>query len=133
MKALVAVKRSLLVPLNHWLIAVGLPSISTLRPSEANAKRASVEVLAPAASDSCPATTAICTRTPAALEVIDESHQHAGHSGARSDGESHFRVRIVAEAFRGKSRVDQHRMVNAALAEELKERVHALAIQASAP
>ena len=60
----------------------------------------------------------------AALEVIDESHQHAGHSGARSDGESHFR---------GKSRVDQHRMVNAALAEELKERVHALAIQASAP
>ena len=54
--------------------------------------------------------------SPAALEVIDESHQHAGHSGARSDGESHFRVRIVAEAFRGKSRVDQHRMVNAALA-----------------
>ena len=71
--------------------------------------------------------------SPAALEVIDESHQHAGHSGARSDGESHFRVRIVAEAFRGKSRVDQHRMVNAALAEELKERVHALAIEAAAP
>jgi BolA protein len=70
---------------------------------------------------------------PAALEVIDESHQHAGHSGARPDGESHFRVRIVAEAFRGKSRVEQHRMVNAALAEELKERVHALAIQAAAP
>jgi BolA protein len=71
--------------------------------------------------------------SPAALEVIDESHQHAGHSGARADGESHFRVRIVAEAFRGKSRVDQHRMVNAALADELKDRVHALAIQASAP
>jgi BolA protein len=71
--------------------------------------------------------------SPAALDVIDESHQHAGHSGSRPDGESHFRVKIVAEAFRGKSRVDQHRMVNEALAEELRERVHALAIQASAP
>ena len=71
--------------------------------------------------------------TPQALEVIDESHHHAGHSGARPDGESHFRVKIVAEAFRAKSRIEQHRMVNAALAEELRERVHALAIQSSAP
>jgi BolA protein len=71
--------------------------------------------------------------SPAALEVIDESHHHAGHSGSRPDGESHFRIRIVAESFRGKSRLEQHRMVNAALAEELKERVHALAIQSSAP
>lgn len=70
---------------------------------------------------------------PAALDVIDESHQHAGHSGSRPDGESHFRVKIVAEAFRGKSRVEQHRMVNAVLAEELRERVHAMAIQSSAP
>jgi BolA protein len=70
---------------------------------------------------------------PQALEVIDESHHHAGHSGARPDGESHFRVKIVAEAFRDKSRIEQHRMVNAALAEELRERVHALAIQSSAP
>ena len=70
---------------------------------------------------------------PAALEVIDESHHHAGHSGARPDGESHFRIRIVAEAFRGKSRVDQHRMINAALADELAERVHALAIEAKSP
>lgn len=70
---------------------------------------------------------------PASLEVIDESHHHAGHSGARPDGESHFRVVVVAEAFRGKSRVEQHRMVNAALADELKQRVHALAIQSSAP
>jgi BolA protein len=70
---------------------------------------------------------------PASLQVIDESHHHAGHSGARSDGESHFRVVLVAEAFRGKSRVEQHRMVNATLAEELNSRVHALAIQASAP
>ena len=71
--------------------------------------------------------------SPAALEVIDESFQHAGHAGARPDGESHFRVKIVAEAFRGKTRVEQHRMVNAALADELRERVHALAIQSSAP
>ena len=70
---------------------------------------------------------------PAALQVIDESHHHAGHSGSRSDGESHFRVVIVAEAFRGKSRVEQHRMVTTVRAEELKERLHALAIQASAP
>ena len=70
---------------------------------------------------------------PVSLQVIDESHQHAGHSGARPDGESHFRVKIVSEAFRAKSRVEQHRMINAALADELRERVHALAIQVSSP
>jgi BolA family transcriptional regulator, general stress-responsive regulator len=70
---------------------------------------------------------------PISLEVMDESSQHHGHAGARADGESHFRVRIVASAFQGKSRVEQHRMINGVLAEELKERVHALAIEASAP
>lgn len=70
---------------------------------------------------------------PISLEVMDESSQHHGHAGARADGESHFRVRIVASAFLGKSRVEQHRMINGVLAEELKERVHALAIEASAP
>ncbi|MBI3673329.1 MAG: BolA family transcriptional regulator [Rhizobiales bacterium] len=70
---------------------------------------------------------------PVRLEVIDESHLHAGHAGARPDGESHFRVLIVAEAFGGLSRVERHRLVNATLAEELKSRVHALAIEASAP
>lgn len=70
---------------------------------------------------------------PAALDVIDDSHQHEGHGGSRPDGESHFTVKVVAEAFRGKSRVERHRMVNAALALELEERVHALAIHASAP
>jgi BolA family transcriptional regulator, general stress-responsive regulator len=70
---------------------------------------------------------------PASLSVIDESHQHQGHAGAHPSGESHFRVRIKAEAFRGISRVQQHRMINAALAEELKTRVHALAIEASSP
>ena len=70
---------------------------------------------------------------PSALEVIDESAQHHGHSGARPDGESHFRVKIIADAFHDKSRVEQHRMINAVLALELKERVHALAIEAAAP
>jgi BolA protein len=70
---------------------------------------------------------------PVSLQVIDESSQHKGHAGARPDGESHFRVKIVAAAFQGKTRVEQHRMVNAVLAVELKERVHALAIEASAP
>ena len=70
---------------------------------------------------------------PITLEVIDESYRHQGHAGARPDGESHFRVRIVAAAFKGKSRVEQHRMINQVLAAELRERVHALAIEAAAP
>jgi BolA family transcriptional regulator, general stress-responsive regulator len=70
---------------------------------------------------------------PARLDVADESHQHEGHAGARPGGETHFRVTIVAEAFRGRSRLDRHRMVNTALAEELADGVHALAIYASAP
>jgi BolA family transcriptional regulator, general stress-responsive regulator len=70
---------------------------------------------------------------PVALSVIDESHQHAGHSGAHAMGESHFRVKIKAEAFKGQSRVTQHRMVNQILAAELKDRVHALALEISSP
>ena len=70
---------------------------------------------------------------PVRLEVIDESSQHAGHGGARAEGETHFRIRIVSESFRGKSRVEQHRMINGVLAELLKDRVHALAIQSAAP
>lgn len=67
---------------------------------------------------------------PDSLAVIDESHQHQGHAGAREGGESHFRVRIAAPVFNGKSRVDQHRMINAVLAEELAGPIHALAIEA---
>ena len=70
---------------------------------------------------------------PVSLEVIDESHQHHGHSGAHSDGESHFRVKIVAAGFAGKSLVARHRMINGVLAAELSGRVHALAIEAKAP
>ena len=66
---------------------------------------------------------------PSYLELIDESNQHHGHSGAHPSGESHYRLRISAEVFKGKSRVAQHRMVNEVLAVELKQRVHALAIE----
>ena len=70
---------------------------------------------------------------PQSLDVQDESDHHAGHSGARPGGETHFRVHIVSEAFRGKSRVERHRMINQTLSGELAGGVHALAIHASAP
>ncbi|MGA8820366.1 MAG: BolA family protein [Xanthobacteraceae bacterium] len=70
---------------------------------------------------------------PQSLRVEDESHQHAGHAGHRPGGETHYRLYIVAEAFRGKSRLECHRMINDALAAELKGGVHALAIHAAAP
>jgi BolA protein len=71
--------------------------------------------------------------TPQSLQINDESHMHAGHAGHRPGGESHFRVYIVADAFKGKSRVDRHRMINEVLASELQGGIHALAIHASAP
>ena len=70
--------------------------------------------------------------TPSALTVTDDSHHHAGHSGAREGGETHFSVQIESAAFTGKSRVEMHRAINAVLAEELAGRVHALAISARA-
>ncbi|QIP04690.1 MULTISPECIES: BolA family protein [Bradyrhizobium] len=71
--------------------------------------------------------------TPESLQVVDESHLHEGHSGHRPGGETHFRVYIVSDAFKGKSRVERHRLINSALAAELAGSVHALAIQAKAP
>jgi BolA protein len=70
---------------------------------------------------------------PQNLRVEDESHKHEGHAGHRPGGETHFRVYIVSEAFRGKSRIDRHRMINTALARELDGGVHALALHATAP
>jgi BolA protein len=70
---------------------------------------------------------------PTRLDVVNESHLHAGHSSSPGTGESHFRVLIVSPLFLEKSRIDRHRLVNAALAEELKGSVHALAINAYAP
>lgn len=69
---------------------------------------------------------------PDALEVVDESDLHKGHPGHRAEGKSHFRVRITAAVFAGKSRVATHRMINDVLATELSEGVHALAIEAKA-
>jgi BolA family transcriptional regulator, general stress-responsive regulator len=71
--------------------------------------------------------------TPQSLRVEDESHMHEGHAGHRPGGQTHFRLYIVSEAFRGKSRLERHRMINAALAAELASGVHALAIHAAAP
>jgi BolA protein len=70
---------------------------------------------------------------PTSLEVIDDSHRHAGHSGARPGGETHYSVRLTSAAFAGKSRVQRHRLVYDALAAEIAEGVHALAIDARGP
>jgi BolA protein len=69
---------------------------------------------------------------PSLLVIQDESHLHAGHAGA-AEGHSHFRVRIVSDAFRGLSPVARHRMVYAAVDALLKTDIHALAIDASPP
>lgn len=83
----------------------------------------------------------IAAFAPERLEIINESHRHAGHHHHGSDhhatfdgaGETHFRVRIVAEAFAQMSRVARHRAINDVLKDELANGVHALALEASAP
>lgn len=70
---------------------------------------------------------------PEQIAVTDDSSKHAGHAGARPGGQTHYTVEIVAEAFRGKSRVETHRMVYAALEGMFEEGLHALAINARAP
>jgi BolA protein len=70
---------------------------------------------------------------PIELQVNDESHQHAGHSGWREGGETHFRIDVVSPAFAGKSRIERHRIVNAVLAPAFDRGLHALAIDARAP
>jgi BolA family transcriptional regulator, general stress-responsive regulator len=70
---------------------------------------------------------------PKELVVEDESDRHAGHAGARPGGETHFNVRIVSEAFDGVSRVERQRRVYAALADEMKVRVHALSLTTLTP
>jgi BolA protein len=70
---------------------------------------------------------------PVRLAILDESHRHAGHAGARPEGETHFRVEIVSAAFAERSRVVRQRMVYEALADELRTRVHALSLATLAP
>ena len=70
---------------------------------------------------------------PTHLEVINDSGKHAGHTGDDGTGESHFTVIVESAAFTGQSRVARQRLVNTALAELLRDRIHALAIRARAP
>ncbi|MCH7861418.1 BolA family protein [Sphingomonas sp. NPDC092331] len=70
---------------------------------------------------------------PAHLEVINDSHHHAGHLGDDGTGESHWTVVVESAAFQGLSRVQRQRLINTALADLLVARIHALAIRARAP
>ncbi|WP_430912580.1 BolA family protein [Methylobacterium sp. sgz302541] len=70
---------------------------------------------------------------PAFLDVVDESHLHAGHAGWRESGETHFRLDIVSAAFEGKSRVERHRIVNGLMSGAFARGLHALAVKARTP
>jgi BolA family transcriptional regulator, general stress-responsive regulator len=70
---------------------------------------------------------------PLRLDIVDESHRHAGHAGARPEGETHFAVTIVSAAFVGLGRVARQRLIYQILADELATRVHALALTTLAP
>jgi BolA family transcriptional regulator, general stress-responsive regulator len=70
---------------------------------------------------------------PSRLEIVDESHRHAGHAGARPEGETHFAVTIAAAEFTGLNRVARQRLVYDILADELASRVHALSLTTLAP
>jgi BolA protein len=70
---------------------------------------------------------------PVRLEIEDESHRHAGHAGARPEGETHFSVTIVSTVFVGNTQVSRQRLVYQTLAEELGSRVHALSLTTLAP
>jgi BolA protein len=69
---------------------------------------------------------------PVALHIVDDSHHHVGHAGAAGGG-GHYQVQIVSEAFRNQPSLARHRMVYAALAPLMQQRIHALVINASAP
>lgn len=69
---------------------------------------------------------------PVRLELIDDSHLHAGHAGARSGG-GHYRLSIVSDVFQGKNTVARHRIIYDALGELMRKEIHALAIQARSP
>jgi BolA family transcriptional regulator, general stress-responsive regulator len=74
----------------------------------------------------------LASLSPISLEIIDESHKHAGHAGAR-DGGGHYVVNIVSAQFTGKNTVTRHRMIYSALGEMMKREIHALTLQAQAP
>ena len=70
---------------------------------------------------------------PESLAVIDESARHAGHVGARPEGETHFRIEIVSATFQGLTRLERQRLIYGLLAGELAAGLHAVSIQARAP
>lgn len=69
---------------------------------------------------------------PQQIDIIDDSHHHAGHAGAR-DGGGHYRLHIVAAAFAGKRTMERHRLVYDAAGDLMKQKIHALSITAKAP
>jgi BolA protein len=70
---------------------------------------------------------------PKLLEIEDQSHLHAGHSGWREGGETHFKIKVASAQFIGKGRVERHRIVYALLKDEIAAGLHALAIDAATP
>ena len=70
---------------------------------------------------------------PQRLDVVNQSHLHAGHGSSPGTGESHFDVLVVSELFAGRSRLERHRMVNDAVGDLLRGPLHALALKAYAP
>ena len=70
---------------------------------------------------------------PVLLDIVDESHLHAGHAGAREGGGTHYRVRVVSAKFDRRSRVERHRLVYDLLTAEFSDGLHALALVAKAP
>jgi len=74
------------------------------------------------------------TFNPDRLEVINESHLHAGHQpGFDGSGESHIRIRIISSLFEGMPRIQRHRKINAILSDEIAAGLHAVAIEANSP
>ncbi len=72
------------------------------------------------------------TLNPSSLDIVDESHKHVGHAGARSGG-GHFNVTIVSDQFAGKSLIERHRLVYSALGDAMNKEIHALSIKAYTP
>lgn len=66
--------------------------------------------------------------SPDHLEIIDESHKHAGHAGAKPEGETHFRIEISSPTFKGQTHVQAHRQINESLKDEFASGLHALSI-----
>ena len=76
--------------------------------------------------------TLLATLAPSHIEIVDDSHLHAGHEGARSGG-GHYTLHIISEQFSGKSTLARHRMIYSALGEMMKQEIHALNIKAYTP